>query len=234
MARMSPGDLSVNSLSGTELFRVARDHFQKLPDTRDPSRVEIPIEDFFMSALAIFSLKIPSLLQFEEEMRKQRSFSNLKKLFYVSKVPSDTRMREVIDEYQNDVFRPVFRAVFERVQRAKVLKDFELWDNTYGLAVDGTGYFSSDSVHCENCLEKKQRGSDEATFHHQMLAGALVHPDQRCVIPVCPEAIQQQDGNTKNDCEQNAMKRFLLGYREDHPKLKTVLLTDALHATLLA
>jgi hypothetical protein len=37
---------------------------------------------------------------------------------------------------------------------------------------------------------------------------------------------------TKNDCEQNAMKRFLLQYREDHPKLKTVLLTDALHSTL--
>ncbi|MBK7890695.1 MAG: transposase [Bdellovibrionales bacterium] len=232
MARTSPNDLTVNSLSGTELFRAAREHFSKLSDSRDPSRIEIPIEDFFMSALAIFSLKIPSLLQFEEEMRKQRSFSNLKKLFYVSKVPSDTRMREVIDEYQNNVFRPVFRAIFERAQRAKVLKGFELWDNTYGLAVDGTGYFSSDSVHCENCLEKKQRGGNERTFHHQMLAGALVHPDQRCVIPVCPEAIQQQDGNTKNDCEQNAMKRFLLGYREDHPKLKTVLLTDALHATL--
>lgn len=232
MAWTSASNAAVNSLSGTELFKVACSHFKKVPDFRDPLRIEIPIEDFFMSGLAIFSLKIPSLLQFEEEMRKQRSFSNLKKLFYVSRVPSDTRMREVIDEYGNDVFRPLFKAIFERAQRAKVLKDFDLWDNTYGLAVDGTGYFSSDSVHCENCLEKKQRGSDEATFHHQMLAGAIVHPDQKCVIPVCPQSIQQQDGNTKNDCEQNAMKRFLLAFREDHPKLKTVLLTDALHATL--
>lgn len=58
----------------------------------------------------------------------------------------------------------MFRAIFERAQRAKVLKGFELWDNTYGLAVDGTGYFSSDSVHCENCLEKNSAAAMRELF----------------------------------------------------------------------
>jgi hypothetical protein len=47
---------------------------------------------------------------------------------------------------------------------------------------------------------------------------------------VCPEPIQKQDGKSKNDSEQNALKRFLKHFRSDHPKLKTILVTDALHA----
>ncbi len=215
-----------------ECDRSLHDQFKNLPDFRDPTRIEIPIEDFFMSGLAVFALKFPSLLQFEEEMRKQKRVTSLPNLFYISRVPSDTRMREVVDEYSNEVFRPCFRSIFERAQRAKVLEDFAIWDNTYCLSVDGSGYFFSDSVHCENCLEKKHKGDDEKSFYHQMLAGAIVHPDRAQVIPVCPVAIQKQDGESKNDCEQNAMKRFLIQFREDHPKLKTVLLTDALHATL--
>ncbi|HEY8272052.1 MAG TPA: transposase, partial [Pseudobdellovibrionaceae bacterium] len=35
---------------------------------------------------------------------------------------------------------------------------------------------------------------------------------------------------SKNDSEQNALKRFLKHFRSDHPKLKTILVTDALHA----
>lgn len=223
---------SSTSLDGDSLFSVAREHFAGLADFRNPLRVEIAIEDFFMSGLAIFALKFPSLLQFEEEMRKKRHFSNLKGLFGVTRVPSDTHMRSVIDEYPSEMFRPIFQKIFERARRAKALEDFAVWESTYCLSVDGTGYFHSDSVSCEQCLEKKHKASGESSFYHQMLAGALVHPDKSVVIPVCPEPIQKQDGQTKNDCEQNAMKRFLLGFRQDHPKLKTVLLTDALHSTL--
>src|ERR1700678_2227022 len=65
-----------------------------------------------------------------------------------------------------------------------------------------------------------------------MLCGAIVKPGGDKVVPVCPESIKNVDGSTKNDCERAAMKRFLIKFREDHPKLKTILLTDALHSTL--
>lgn len=54
------------------------------------------------------------------------------------------------------------------------------------------------------------------------------HPDQNLVIPICPEPIKKQDGNLKNDCDQNAGKRFLTKFREDHPKLKVIFIEDAL------
>ncbi len=135
------GKSSLNSLSGEALFQSLRDQFKQFPDTRDPSRIEIAIEDFLMSGFAIFQLKFPSLLQFEEEIRKERNFSNLKGLFGISKVPSDTHMRSTIDEFSTDLFRPVFKNIFQKAQRAKILEDFEIFSSTYALVVDGTGYF---------------------------------------------------------------------------------------------
>jgi hypothetical protein len=64
-----------------------------------------------------------------------------------------------------------------------------------------------------------------------MLAGSLVHPECKEVFPFCPEPIYNQDGKTKNDCEQNAFKRFIEDFRNEHPKLDVVLLLDALYAT---
>ncbi|MCP4359551.1 MAG: hypothetical protein GY796_16195, partial [Chloroflexi bacterium] len=54
-------------------------------------------------------------------------------------------------------------------------------------------------------------------YTHQMLGGALVHPERREVIPLAPEPIIKQDGAKKNDCERNAAKRFLAKLRQGYP-----------------
>ena len=61
-----------------------------------------------------------------------------------------------------------------------------------------------------------------------MLGVAMVHPDQRTVIPFAPEPIVQQDGQTKNDCERNASKRLLEKIRREHPKLNLTVVEDGL------
>jgi hypothetical protein len=45
-----------------------------------------------------------------------------------------------------------------------------------------------------------------------MLAAVQVHPGQAAVFPLNAEPIQKQDGESKNDCEQNAAKRLILVY----------------------
>jgi hypothetical protein len=62
------------------------------------------------------------------------------------------------------------------------------------------------------------------------LAGAIVHPDHKEVIPLLPEPIIRQDGAAKNDCERNAAKRFLVKLRQDHPRLPLIIVEDALSA----
>ena len=61
-----------------------------------------------------------------------------------------------------------------------------------------------------------------------MLGAALVHPDRKEVIPLAPEPIVKQDGQSKNDCERNAARRLLQRIREEHPHLKLIVVEDGL------
>jgi hypothetical protein len=63
-----------------------------------------------------------------------------------------------------------------------------------------------------------------------MLGAAIVCPGRKEVIPLMPEPIFKQDGSSKNDCERNALKRFLPKFRQDHPHLRVIATLDALYA----
>ena len=221
------------SLSGESLLQVIYDQFGRVTDHRDPGRVTYPLEDILMCGMAVFSLKFPSLLKFEEEIRKKRKGkSNLQTIYGVKDVPSDTRMREVLDEVDPTELRKPFKELFAIAQRGKVLEKFEYLDGSYLLSVDGTGYFSSDTVHCKSCHRTVDKANNSVRYHHEMLVGSIVHPEQRCVLPLAPEPLKKQDTKSvKSDSEQSGMKRFLNDFRREHPKLKVILLADALHAT---
>ena len=100
-------------------------------------------------------------------------------------------------------------------------------DGHYLLALDGTEYFSSKTIHCASCLHRVHRNGS-ITYAHQMLGAAIIHPDQRAVIPLMPEPIVNHDGTDKNDCERNAAKRFVAKLRQDHPHLKFIVTEDSL------
>ena len=113
--------------------------------------------------------------------------------------------------------------------RGKALEKFRFLDGYYLLALDGTGHFSSHKIHCAQCMEKHHQDGT-VTYHHQMLGAALVCPGRKEVVPLMPEPILKQDGETKNDCERNALKRFLPKFRQDHPHLSVIATLDALYA----
>ncbi len=148
-------------------------------------------------------------------------------IYGMQHVPCDTHMRERLDPVCPESLRPSFQSVFRHLQRGKVLEDMVFLDGHYLLALDGTGYFSSKTIHCASCLRKVHRNGS-LTYYHQMLGAALIHPDVRAVIPLMPEPIVQQDGTAKNDCERNAAKRFIAKLRQDHPHLQFIVTEDSL------
>ena len=209
-------------LSADALFRLVRSSFANITDARG-EEVEIPLPDALMSAFAMFSLKSPSLLAFD----KQRIEGNLETIYGIPRAPCDTRMRERLDPVSPESLRPSFTSVFRQLQRGKALEDMVFLDGHYLVALDGTGYFSSPTIHCASCLQKVHRNGS-ITYYHQMLGAALIHPDFREVIPLMPEPIIKQDGTEKNDCERNAAKRFIAKLRRDHPHLKFIITEDSL------
>jgi len=218
-------------LSGDGLIELFYQFFQTVVDHRGPNTT-IRLENALQSGFALFALKFPSLLKFEEE-RKERGMSNLTNIFLVDQVPSDTQMREIIDGVSPKEIRKLFKKIFKKIQKAKKLEAFEFMrlKNAphYLLPVDGTGYFSSHTVSCPSCQVKSHKNGD-VTYYHQMLGAAIVHPSMKTVIPMAPEPILKQDGAKKNDCEYNAFKRLAEQFRNDHPKLNVIIAGDALYA----
>src|SRR5499433_148547 len=209
-------------LSADALFRLVHSDFTRLPDDR-VGDTEISLADALMSAFAMFSLKAPSLLAFD----KERAEGNLHTIYGIERVPCDTRMREILDPISPKWLRPAFKSVFRQLQRGKALEAMTWLDGHYLLALDGTGYFSSKTIHCTSCLRRVHRNGS-MTYAHQMLGAAIIHPDQRAVIPLMPEPITNRDGTDKNDCERNAAKRFVAKLRQDHPHLKFIVTEDSL------
>jgi hypothetical protein len=210
-------------LSADALYRLLRLGFKRIPDHRG-RECPISLPDALMSAFGMFALKDPSLLAFEE----RRNDENMRNLFGIARVPSDTHLREILDLVEPRQLRPVFNDVLRQLQRGKALEPFVFYKGCYLLSLDGTGYFSSSSIHCDSCLEKVNQQTGEVTYQHQMLAAVLIHPQHREVIPLAPEPIEKQDGNEKNDCERNAAKRLLRHIRREHPHLKLIVVEDGL------
>jgi len=200
--------------------------FRKIPDPRKLSGVaSISFVDILMSGLAVFGLKFPSLLKYDQN--RYILDHNLLSLYHIAQPPSDSYMRERLDELDPRFIRPVFKKMFAKLQRGKCLEEFEFLDGHYLLSLDGTGEFSSGSVCCPQCC-KKEHKDGSVTYYHQMLGACIVHPDRSNVIPFCPELIQNADGTAKNDCERNASKRFIEYFKREHPHLKVVILGDGI------
>ena len=209
-------------LSADTLFGLIRSGFANIPDHRSDD-AGIPLTDALMSAFAMFSLKSPSLLAFD----KQRAEGNLSTIYGIERAPCDSYMRETLDPVSPESLRPSFKGVFRQLQRGKALEAMTFLEGHYLVALDGTGYFSSQAIHCASCLHKQHRNGS-ITYYHQMLGAAIIHPDKREVIPLMPEPIIKQDGTAKNDCERNAAKRFIAKLRQDHPHLKFIIIEDSL------
>src|SRR2546425_11314066 len=209
-------------LAADALFRLVQSGFASLPDNR-VGETEITLADALMAAFAMFSLKAPSLLAFD----KERVEGNLHTIYGIERVPCDTHMREILDPVSPKWLRPIFKSVFRQLQRGKALEAMTFFDGHYLLALDGTEYFASKTIHCASCLQRVHRNGS-VTYAHQMVGAAIIHPDQRAVIPLMPEPIVNRDGMDKNDGERTATKRFVSQLRQDHPHLTCIVTEDSL------
>ena len=144
MANMAPK--ARKHLSADALFRLVHTGFDHIPDDR-PADVDIALPDVLMSAFAMFSLKAPSLLAFDQE----RAEGHVHTIYGIQRVPCDTYMRERLDPVSPTGLRPVCTSVFRQLQRGQALAALTFLDGHSLVAMDGTEYFSSKTMHCASC-----------------------------------------------------------------------------------
>ena len=139
-----------------------------------------------MSGMAMFGLKYPSLLQFESHARDENLpvMHNLHTFYGIQQIPSDTYLRERLDEVNPMELQKPINRIISQLQRGKILDLYKYYENHSFIALDASGYFSSQQVHCKNCCEKHHKDGT-ITFYHQLLAAVMINPSYKTVFPSC-------------------------------------------------
>jgi hypothetical protein len=216
-------------LSFDALISDISTRIKNILDHRRVASTSYTIHDTMMSAFACMYMQSPSLLSFQRLMERRTNRNNIQNMFSVSETPKDTALKELIDEISPQELLPLFKTYTSKLQRNHFLKEYQFINDKYLVALDGTEYYSSKKVNCNCCLEKKAKNG-VITYSHQALQASIVSPNKKQIIPLMPEDISNTDGETKQDCETNAAKRFVPKLRSEHPRMPMIWLADSLYA----
>lgn len=159
------------TLSAPGLLKIVRNEFEKIPEHRCGT-ITYNLPNVLMSGLAMFSLKYPSLLQFDKARHEKTVKANLTNLYGVKKTPCDTQMREVLDPINPKELRQAYISIHRQLQRQKVLENHK-YLGRYLVSLDGTGQFASSKVRCQDCCRKNKRNG-EKQYYHQLLGAVIL------------------------------------------------------------
>ncbi len=211
-----------------EMLTGLRRSLAGIPEHRRGQNTQYKIEDAGLGAFSVFYLQSPSFLAYQQQMKKQQGRDNAKSLFGIENIPSDAQIRNLLDPVDPGLLREPFWEIYHRLQASGHLDDYRHVGGTLLCSLDGTRFFSSQKLHCANCtVYEYERGT---TYAHMVLAAVLSAPGHEQVVALEPEFITPQDGRDKQDCEQQAIKRWVTRNARRFEPWSVTILTDDLHS----
>jgi hypothetical protein len=202
--------------------------FRQLPDYRRGQNRQYEVKDAAAAAFSVFFMQSPSFLAHQRDMQRKQGRNNAASLFGVEHLPSDPQIRNLLDPIAPEQLRAPFWAIYEQLQAEGHLRQHAGYGDTLLVAMDGTHYFASQKLHCDNCTVHNR--GEQAYYAHAAVTPVLVAPGQSAVITLEPEFILPQDGTDKQDCEQQAVKRWLARNAQRFGAWSVTVLTDDLHS----
>lgn len=215
-----------------QIIRIIREEAKNLPDSRGNKHLTYKIENILLSAFALFYFQSGSWLSFQKNMQNQAGKNNAKSLFDIDKIPSDNHIRDVLDGIGVDKLQPIFDKIYELLLSKKTLDDYQYFNNTLMVLLDGTHYHSSKKIHCSHCQTKQKKdakGDAYTEYYHSAITPIIAHPKSNQILPLLPEMISNNDGDKKQDCEINATKRWLSKEHLISKHYKLMILGDDLY-----
>ena len=200
-----------------------------LPDKRTGKNARYSLLDIGMAAFSVFFMQDESFLQHQLHLEEENSSSNCQTLFGMSGIPTDNHIRNMLDGALPNHFDAVFAKTLRTIDEKDALAPFRRLGGRTLIALDGTEYFNSYEIHCDNCSHRA-RNNGKTEYFHTFLGATLVAPGHQKVIPLPPEFIVPQDGHEKQDSETAAAKRWLHKHGSNYVRYKPVYLGDDLFA----
>ena len=191
-----------------QLIGYTRQRLEAFHDRRTGKNKKYTMEDIALSAFSVFYTQCPSFLASQKAMQENKGLSNAHTLFQIEQIPSDNHIRDTLDEVAPEELYPIYDTIFESLRDQGVLTAFQTLGGTTPIALDGTWYFSSHNIHCDQCT-RIEHSNGEITYYDSAITPVIVAPGQKHAIALRPEFIVPQDGHVKQDCEIAAAKRWL-------------------------
>ncbi len=138
-----------------------------------------------------------------------RAQNTARTLFGVEQLPCDNQVRNLLDPLSPRALDGVFVEVCEGLERHGALANFRGLNDQLLIAMDGTQYYASTTMHGKNCLTR-QTSAGPTLYYHTAITPVIVCPGRTEVIALAPEYLMPQDGHDKQDCERAAGKRWLV------------------------
>jgi len=197
------------ALSFDSLVKKLHEAIETFPDIRTGKNLSKKFEDAALGGFAVFFTQNPSFLAYQTTMQETKGYNNAQSLFGITEILSDNHIRNLLDAVAPDFVFPVFSYIFNVLNKSGYLdEEFRSFNNNIVISLDGTQYFSSKTIHCDNCNTKDHQNGT-TTYSHTVVTPVIVKPGKNRVIALAPEFITPQDGHDKQDCENAAAKRWL-------------------------
>ena len=217
-------------LSFDGLVSMFHQRLDQLPDHRKGgNNTTYDIKDAALSAFAVFFTQSPSFLAHQKKMEDSKGRSNANSLFGIERTPSTPQIRNLLDPVCPQELYPMFRTLLEVLEEQGELAQFRAFNDSLLVSLDGTQYFSSQTIHCKQCSQQ-QLNNGATLYSHKVVTAVVVKPNLGHVLPLEPEFIRPQDGHDKQDCEIAAAKRWLKRCGPTYARYKITLLGDDLYA----
>jgi len=209
------------------MLKGLRQDLEGVPEHRSGRNTQYEIADAGLGAFSVFYMQSPSFLAYQRDMQRKKGQNNAQGLFGVERIPSDGQIRNLLDPVEPGALYERFWEIYRRLDEGGHLDEYGGVAGTRLSSLDGSQYFSSQKIHCPNCRVSVR---DEKTYYsHLVMMAVVCAPEQEHVICLDPEFITPQDGHEKQDCEQQATKRWVERNAERFEPWSVTILTDDLH-----
>ena len=222
--------MEVNTLEFSVLLEYMEAAIKGLVDPRHPSNApRYTLKDLVLGALTAFFMQSESFLEYQRQMKSRCGQDNASNLFGITNIPTVEQIRNVLDGIKAQGLFKVFEWVYQALREQGYLKDYQTLGKNLLITLDGTQYYSSQKVSCPCCSSRTHKNG-QVTYSHSALLLVIIAANKEAVISLAPEFITPQDGSEKQDCEQNATKRWITQHQQLFSDQDVTLLGDDLYS----
>lgn len=204
-----------------------KDRLDSIPDYRG-NRAVYKMSEIVLAAVVLFLFKEESRNQMNEDSEEDQFRENYKSLFGL-KLPHMDTVTDVMNKLDESHLESLRRQVIKYLLDKRTLHKFRLQGKYFKIAVDGSGIYTFDKQpypHCPHMTSK----NGKKKWHQNVLEAKLVCSNGFS-LSIATQWLKNEDGHTKQDCEQKALRRLLEKLKSDFPKLPICILLDGLFAS---